>query len=223
MLLEAQFYIQERDRRHDSRIGLRDLILELVIIALIGWEVHEGNKQFDLLKKMNDNTAATTAATGQLRQAQLDSLATLKDSLQAMNEVNKSVQDELDVNYQLDPEIVFDRTSRIVNIGNNGRTKLLLWGGRVGNAPISTALENEPRIVTPGGHYHILDDPIFDQLEKTPRGTSSKSAFEIFLANAVGRKFISRGYVIAVWQGDALQINTQTVSIRQENWSALTK
>ena len=47
-LMEAQFYMQELDRRHDSWISLRDLLLELVIIALIGWEIYlgyQGGKQ----------------------------------------------------------------------------------------------------------------------------------------------------------------------------------
>ena len=50
-LLEAQFYMGEIDRRHDSWISLRDLVLEIVVILLIGWEIFEGNKQASVLDK----------------------------------------------------------------------------------------------------------------------------------------------------------------------------
>lgn len=40
LLLEAQFYMRELERRFDSRASLRDLILEVIVIALIGWEIH---------------------------------------------------------------------------------------------------------------------------------------------------------------------------------------
>src|SRR5271156_5404175 len=102
LLLEAQSYLQERDRRHDSWISLRDLLLELVVIALIGWEVHEGNKQYDLLKTMNSNAAATVAAMqksveamGKLQQAQDDSLKTSNASLLANKQIADTLSNQL--------------------------------------------------------------------------------------------------------------------------------
>jgi hypothetical protein len=102
LLLEAQFYLQERDRRHDSWISLRDLLLELIVIALIGWEVHEGNKQYDLLNTMNLNAAATVAAMqksveamGKLQQAQDDSLKTSNASLLANQQIAETLTNQL--------------------------------------------------------------------------------------------------------------------------------
>jgi hypothetical protein len=39
-IAQAEFLMRELDRRSDSWVSLRDLILEIVVIALIGWEIH---------------------------------------------------------------------------------------------------------------------------------------------------------------------------------------
>ena len=80
LMLEAQFYMQERDRRDNSRVALRDLRLELVVIVLIGIEivlsvvgiviaVREGNaqaklteKQTGILTNLQQSTSQTAGA-----------------------------------------------------------------------------------------------------------------------------------------------------------------
>src|ERR1700687_6169780 len=72
LLLQAQFYMQELDRRHDSLISLRDLILEIIVISLIGGEIWLGwrqgtdeallmNRQNKILANLDKSTAATAA------------------------------------------------------------------------------------------------------------------------------------------------------------------
>jgi len=137
LLLEAQSYLQERDRRHDSWISLRDLLLELVVIALIGWEVHEGNKQYDLLKTMNSNAAATVAAMqksveamGKLQQAQDDSLKTSNASLLANKQIADTLSNQLRIlKVEQDARIeqqnrhpVFELTARTWEFGTGYHT-----------------------------------------------------------------------------------------------------
>jgi hypothetical protein len=68
LILNAQFYMQELDRRHGSRIAVRDLILEIVVILLIGGEIWHGfkaakeegalmDKQNAILANLADSTA----------------------------------------------------------------------------------------------------------------------------------------------------------------------
>ena len=40
ILQEAQFYARELERRSDSWVSFRDFVLEIVVIGLIGWEIH---------------------------------------------------------------------------------------------------------------------------------------------------------------------------------------
>jgi hypothetical protein len=62
-LLEAQFYMQELDRRHDGKISRRDFRMELIVIALIGLEliaaswgiviaIREGKEQQEMTEKL---------------------------------------------------------------------------------------------------------------------------------------------------------------------------
>jgi hypothetical protein len=115
-LNEAQFYLAVLRARHDDRIARRDLILEIVVIALIlaevlfGW--WEGNQQAailgdmktstaatatalqaqgDILRKVNDNTSATVTAFGKLQTAQDGSLAAQKQNLSTSKDTLKSI------------------------------------------------------------------------------------------------------------------------------------
>jgi hypothetical protein len=65
LLSEAQFYLAEIERRKNARIALRDLLLEIVVIVLIGGEIFEGNKEAAVLDKQlaTLTTIQTNAAT----------------------------------------------------------------------------------------------------------------------------------------------------------------
>jgi hypothetical protein len=39
---EAEFYTRELERRADSRTSIRDLLLEIIVIGMIGWEIWMG-------------------------------------------------------------------------------------------------------------------------------------------------------------------------------------
>ncbi len=63
LFLEAQFYMNEIARRGEATVVTRDLLLELVIIALILLEivigVYEGNKQASVLASLETSASAT--------------------------------------------------------------------------------------------------------------------------------------------------------------------
>ena len=77
---KADFYIRELDRKRDywSWVSTRDLILEIVVIALIGWEIflsiraeHQQSDNFDaqqkVLKDMQTSTKDTATTLGLLK------------------------------------------------------------------------------------------------------------------------------------------------------------
>lgn len=68
LLLEAQFYMNEMERRHQTWISWRDLILEVVIIVLIGAEIWLGNKQDTVLGQLQSSGAATAATLAALKE-----------------------------------------------------------------------------------------------------------------------------------------------------------
>jgi hypothetical protein len=64
----------------------RDLILELVIVGLIGWEIyiaiHGGNQQFEVLKNLQSTSAETATTLGVLRTQQQQALEAQQKSQQ---------------------------------------------------------------------------------------------------------------------------------------------
>jgi hypothetical protein len=67
LLLEAQFYMNEMDRRHQTWIGWRDLVLEIAVIVLIGVEIWLGSKQDAVLTQLQSSTAATASTLASLQ------------------------------------------------------------------------------------------------------------------------------------------------------------
>ena len=79
-LIEAQFYMSEMDRRAGSRIGLRDLLLEIVVILLIGGEiglaVKQGKDEDILMDKQNGILTSLQTSTAD-NAASIKALATV--------------------------------------------------------------------------------------------------------------------------------------------------
>ena len=75
----AKSWLTERADYHERReqwISGRDFFLEIVIIVLIGWEIHQGREQAKSLQHMDTSTAATANAMQTAR----DSLKSLADA-----------------------------------------------------------------------------------------------------------------------------------------------
>jgi hypothetical protein len=91
-LLQAQIYRNELDRRHDSRISIRDFILEMVVILMIGAEIwmgyrQETNQQRDFAgqqKVLNAMQSSMTTTATQLTQ-----------TVSSLQEVNTDLQNSL--------------------------------------------------------------------------------------------------------------------------------
>jgi hypothetical protein len=88
--LEAQFCLTtaarkradaegEQNRKREYRRFLIELILELVIVGLIGWEIWEGRQQAKVLERVDTSAFATAAAMKEAADAQAASLHVLQE------------------------------------------------------------------------------------------------------------------------------------------------
>src|SRR5580704_17763457 len=94
-LLEAQFYMQELDRRHDSRITRRDFWLEIAVIGLIVAEtvlsiyviklaIRESKDEDALMDKQNkvlENLKDSSAATARTMQSVEKTMVTMNQGI----------------------------------------------------------------------------------------------------------------------------------------------
>lgn len=95
--LEGQSYNREIDNRYEDRRSWRDLLLEIVVIVLIAFELHDAGQQSAILGALNTSSSDTAQAIKTLVQDQKSSVATQKDSLTKIQQMNDVVAKQLDL------------------------------------------------------------------------------------------------------------------------------
>lgn len=220
---QAQFLLAELDRRKQAReriesekIAARDYKLELWVIGLIGAELLlalvgivvgwvEGSKQMDVLDKLNKSSAETATTLTLLRQAQEAALDTQKHTLDNIVAMNDALQDEMDLN--VTEAIQWNGSGgdanghQVIDLGNSGRTVLLLWGSKFGSEP--RTMRQQPTLLAPNSSFR------FDINRFTiKKGTATEASipFELYLKRQNGTKYVAKGTV-------QLNQNTHVASI----------
>lgn len=194
-LLEAQFCIGELERRQadverrkHNRIAWRDLLLEIVVIVLIGWEIGLGikqgsdedalmDKQTKVLDDLNTNSSLTAA--------------TLKNLLSA-----SQVQYDLDhrVLLNLDPQMGMYETLSITNLSPRN---VRIAGRRIGVLPATFKREDELEII-PGHTANVRLPTLFQALSKrAPEGAanyrrSGAIPIELYLRSDDGTEWVAK-------------------------------
>jgi hypothetical protein len=224
----AQFYLAEIDRRDNAKIAQRDYKMERSVIILIGLELLlavvaiitgwiEADKQMSVLNKLNESSAATAGTLTALRTAQEDALDTQKHTLENIVAMNAALQDELGLNYAISVVLTYDDSQRRLNLFNNGKTNIWLWGTKLSNQ--KPTLEKEGRVIAPTGYYYFNFAPIRQELvQKLPKGGESQILFDVYLKTANGRPYVVVALLVASWSGDVLQLRTQITSVRPSKW-----
>ena len=221
LLLEAKFYLDEIKQREDNKIVRRDLRLELVIIALIGLELllgiggiivggREATEQAGLLAKLQTSAEATTAT--------IDHLAKITDDM------SKSVQTELALNYAVSVDVSYQMGDGKIYIKNSGRTDITMWGNRFSR--YAQAMEPTPLLVPQNGVVSVYQMVVRNDFSMVPPSEAATPAtvfpFEIYLQNSQGREYVAKVAFVAKKTGENLQVLTQTGSIKEQAWSRQT-
>jgi hypothetical protein len=224
----AQFYLAEIDRRDNAKTAHRDYKLEVWVIVLIGAELllaiaaiiagwMEANKQmtaFDTLITSSSETAKTLTA---LRKAQEASLETQKQTLENIVAMNTALQDELGLNYAISVVLIYDENQKRLNLFNNGKTNIWLWGTKLSRQQPS--LDKVGRVIAPGGYYYFdFTSNRQEFAQKLPKDRESLIPFDVYLKTANGKPYVVETLLVVSWQGDALRIRTQITSIRPSKW-----
>jgi hypothetical protein len=235
ILSEAQFYIDEIERRNQSRTARRDLILEIVVIVLIGLELYfgitGGNQQLAVLQKMDKsagqqledlqklNTSAdeTARITKSLREEQDVALATQQQTLQMIVQMNGALQTQLGLNFSPALTLIYDESQKALIFQNLGKTNVFIWGEKWDGQAAAT--NPQPRIIAAGAAYKFpAEDILKTESLKLPKGASETVALDIYLKTANGKKYTSSYLVIPTWKNDVLTVNVQQVGIKPGNW-----
>jgi flagellar basal body-associated protein FliL len=224
-LWEAQFYMQELDRRDGSKIARRDMKLELIVIALIVAEIgfaiwgmvlanKEANEQAQLLVGQTHSLQALASNT--------EKTANLLAGLQSSTEsVRIAVQDQLAIFYSVSVNFLWHSDSKRLQLINNGHTNVSYWGYQLQIVSAPAMMEPGERIITPAASYMVQFSQLYEALVKAipkQKGTQSLP-ISIFLTNYKGDQFVLKALLIFEWQGDNLLVSTQTASIINQVWN----
>jgi hypothetical protein len=216
LLFEAQFYMRELEHRADSRVSIRDLILEIVVIALIGWEIHMGYRQsadqateFGQQQKIFQNLETSSQATA-------DTMTALKSTTENMN---GALQKQLALFYDVSINVNYDQEKKRLILTNLGRTNVALWGTKFFDDAAS--IESQGRsLQANGGGYDINAARMYDYaIARMPKGQTGLAPFEIYLKNERSEEFVEHCYFGISWNGDVLKLAPQIASIVPERWS----
>jgi hypothetical protein len=159
---KADLFVRELERRRDywSWVSLRDLILEIIVIDLIGWEIvlsYRGDQQQStnfteqqrVLGRMDASASKTAAAMTTLQAeqtklvtAQQQSLATLRDTLKSITSMNTLLNQQVKMAYDVVPLILFNETEKRIDITNMGKTAISGRGVKYENEPVWKFPEN---------------------------------------------------------------------------------
>lgn len=214
-LAEAQFYMRELEHRRDSFTSIRDLVLEIVVIALIGWEIHMSYRGERLASQNFEKEQAIFANLQTSSAATAVTLTALQDTSKQMNE---AVQKELAVAYEVSLNVKFDVTTDRIIVTNEGRTRVVLWGSKVGKSGV--VMEKEPRTLIPGVPYLFIGHEVTTGLSgMVPKGGFPPVPFVMFIKNERGEEFVARYEFAQMTMMGPMQIQPIMLSIMPFEWS----
>ncbi len=207
-LMEAQFYMRELEHRRDSWVSIRDLLLEIVVILLIGWEIWMGyrsedlqTKNFKAEKEVFDNVKTSSGATA-------DTLVAAKGTMEAMK---LSLEKQVALFYDVQVNVIYNEGTKELILINNSRSNVTVWAHRVGvdSAPMQKYLK--PVVITPTGTLEFGLDEYGKQISgQLPKGASQTFRFTFFVKNEKQERFTLSGDLVAAWHGDAFYFITQS-------------
>lgn len=219
-LLSAQFYLHEVEQREQSFISIRDLVLEIIVIVLIGLEIYfgivGGNQQLKVLGKLsgsNDETAKTLTAVRQAQEASLDAQKHTLDNIVAMN---TALQDELDLNFADVLQLV-TYSNESFSLTNRGRTELYLWGSRFDGQP--PVMQQKASVITLGANQSFDISRLTKKLLGEMADESQRQIpFELYLKAANGTKYVAKSNLVVNRHKDNLMINCWSIPITRKQW-----
>jgi len=133
--------------------------------------------------------------------------------------MNEAVQKELAFSYEVSLNVKFDITSDQIIITNEGRTRVSLWGSKVGRNGI--VMQKGPRTLTPGVPYLITGHEVTTGLTGVvPKGGFAPVPFVMFIKNERGEEFVARyEFAQMMMMMGPTHIEPIMVSITQFEWS----
>lgn len=208
-LIGAQFYIGELERRADSRTSIRDLILEILVICLIGGELYMSHQQS---VQQDTQFKEQQIVLGNMEKSSRETLAAITAERRTMAAMNDALQKQLSLYYDVELNAIYNEQTKQLRIVNQGRTAVKLWGGKLGvDQNTKITMYPKPKLVAPGnGTYDVsLSDLGLIVSFGLAKDQHLNSGFVFLVTNEKNERFTFRGDLIGVWQNNSFTFLTQ--------------
>jgi hypothetical protein len=220
-LYKARFLIDELERRKNDKVSRRDFWLEIAIIILISIEIGFSYVAFKEAPQQLRALNATKDALIDVQQSSATTAATLSVLQQTMQMMNSAVQRQAGLLSEVSVAITYDVGQKRIIISDTGNADLTLWGDKISDQ--LPTMNAEPFVIPHGGFYYLLAESFYKEVStKLVKGSETRIPFEIYLKNDTGQKYVVRSKFFCKWDGDVLQVNTQTTAISKSNWTGVT-
>ncbi len=108
------------------------------------------------------------------------------------------------------PEIILLYRNKTIEVHNQGRSNLYIWGGAYGDSKIPIEPHSEPRMLAPTAFYYWNVDNFEDQLQAAlSNGQEGVTTFHAFITTEDSKKHTIRGLIYAKKSNGELEIRTQ--------------
>ena len=215
LMLEAQFCMHELDRRHGSWTARRDLLLELVVILLIGWEIWLGfraeRNEDALMDKQN-------AILANLAHSTADTATTMKGLALTSQTMNAALQKQLGFNYAVSLEVNVNGGMEVISVRNSGPADITIWGQRVGDE--RAAFQKDGQGVARDGTYNIPASALLRDVSAQAYNARAKVAIplDVYLTNTIGKKYVARCSFVADYSSSQMHIYAVLRRLDPINW-----
>ena len=182
--MDAQFYLDELQGRKERRGRRIDIILEVIIIGMIGWEIHEGRQQAATLVQLANNASATADV---LKKVQT-TMESMNATIQAQNlEANRIL---LDARY----------SGNWLYVTNTGHPTVFIYAVRTGNLPVPP-LTPTPNVST--GQRVQLPTPQVDETFQTMLNSRTRYVMpiQLDLTDSAGKQYVARSKLVGLNNG----------------------
>jgi hypothetical protein len=186
-----------------------------VVIALIAWEIHislrqerEGTQAIREEQKIWTHMEASSNATA----------STLTALQQTTEQMNKAVQEQVALSYEVALKVQVDVFAHRLEITNEGHTRVTLWGVKIADQP--TVMQTRPIILAPGAPQSVPAESII-ALAQQQMGQRQVAAVPVtlFLKNEKGVEFVARYVMGGAPLNAVFSLHTEVISVAPLTWS----
>jgi hypothetical protein len=207
---QAQFYMRELEHRRDSIVSIRDLLLEIAVIALIGWEIH---MSYRAEKLQSDNFKDEKQVFTNLEQSSAATATTLTALAGTTQAMNTAIQDELGLNYEVVLSSDYEQEHKALDIENDTRTTVYLCG--IKKDGDWERIYKKPLAMIPGKGTLLSLDRFVPTVDAPGSFHPPILAIALYLKNQREEQFVGRFRLIL--NGQAGTAATRLL-VTRENW-----